>query len=55
MKGKNANDNIACKPWRCTHTHTPTQGIYQNKKQVINDKINIYNQTGILCLYEDTG
>lgn len=37
------------------HTHTPTQGIYQNKKQVINDKINIYNQTGILCLYEDTG
>ena len=35
--------------------HTPTQGIYQNKKQVINDKINIYNQTGILCLYEDTG
>ena len=32
-----------------------TQVIYQNKKQVINDKINIYNQTGILCLYEDTG
>ena len=38
-----------------THTHTHTQVIYQNKKQVINDKINIYNQTGILCLYEDTG
>ena len=35
--------------------HTPTQVIYQNKKQVIKDKINIYNQTGILCLYEDTG
>ena len=35
--------------------HTHTQVIYQNKKQVINDKINIYNQTGILCLYEDTG
>ena len=38
-----------------THTHTHTQVIYKNKKQVINDKINIYNQTGILYLYEDTG
>ena len=33
-----------------------TKVIYQNnKKQVINNKINIYNQTGILRLYEDTG
>ena len=28
------------------YTHPHTQVIYQNKKQVINDKINIYNQTG---------
>ena len=40
----------------CLGTVHTKKVIYQNnKKQVINNKINIYNQTGILCLYEDTG
>ena len=44
-----------------THTHTHTQVIYKSgwkKFNLVNKKINninMHNQTGILCLYEDTG
>ena len=42
-----------------THTHTHTHKYFTKiRNGLINNKIvniNIHNQTGILCLYEDTG